>query len=73
MPYREEKDIEEGDQLALTLPLTYVRRPGWDSEMLRFIGFTKIQVHKGFDTKFYSAGEKILNRHRAMFTIVAEK
>lgn len=73
MPYREEKDIEEGDQLALTLPLTYVRRPGWDSEMLRFIGFTKIQVHKGFDTKFYSAGEKILNRHRPMFTIVAEK
>jgi SAM-dependent methyltransferase len=73
LPYREEKDIEEGDQLALTLPLTYVRRPGWDSEMLRFIGFTKITVHKGFDTKFYSPGEKILNRHRPMFAIVAEK
>ncbi|MGZ7440090.1 class I SAM-dependent methyltransferase [Paenibacillus sp. TH7-28] len=73
LPYREEKDIEEGDQLALTLPLTYVRRPGWDSEMLKFIGFTKIQVHEGFDAEFYSAGEKILNRHRPMFAIVAEK
>ncbi|MFM9277825.1 class I SAM-dependent methyltransferase [Paenibacillus jiagnxiensis] len=73
LPYREEKDIEEGDQLALTLPLTYVRRPGWDSEMLKFIGFTKIQVHEGFDTKFYNTGEQILNRHRPMFAIVAEK
>ncbi|MED4954807.1 class I SAM-dependent methyltransferase [Paenibacillus macerans] len=73
LPYREEKDIEEGDQLALTLPLTYVRRPGWDSEMLKFIGFTKIQIHEGFDAEFYSPGEKILNRHRPMFAIVAEK
>ncbi|WP_339267231.1 class I SAM-dependent methyltransferase [Paenibacillus sp. FSL W8-0187] len=73
LPYREEKDIEEGDQLALTLPLTYVRRPGWDAEMLRYIGFAKIQVHEGFDADFYRAGEKILNRHRPMFAIVAEK
>lgn len=73
LPYREEKDIEEGDQLALTLPLTYVRRPEWDREMLKFIGFSKIQVHEGFDSNFYSTGEKILNRHRPMFVIVAEK
>lgn len=32
--------------LALTLPLTYVRRPGWDSEMLKFIGFTNTSDRK---------------------------
>ncbi|RCX15421.1 methyltransferase family protein [Fontibacillus phaseoli] len=73
LPYREEKDIEEGDQLALTLPLTYVRRPGWDSEMLRSIGFNKTHVHQGFDTELYTPGEQVLNRHRPMFAIVAEK
>jgi SAM-dependent methyltransferase len=73
VPYRPEKDVEEGDQLALTLPLSYVRRPEWDSEMLRSIGFAQIQIHQGFDAELYQTGEQILNRHRPMFAIVAEK
>ncbi|MBJ6361374.1 class I SAM-dependent methyltransferase [Paenibacillus sp. GCM10012307] len=73
IPYREEAEIAEGNELYVTLPLSYVKRPSWDVEMLTAIGFNRVEVRSGFDQPFYSTGEQILNRHRPMFAIKAVK
>ncbi|GGG65049.1 class I SAM-dependent methyltransferase [Paenibacillus radicis (ex Gao et al. 2016)] len=73
VPYRSEEEISEGDQIALALPLTYVKRPAWDIDMLSHIGFTHVTAWHGFDAGLYSPAEQLLNRHRPMFAIVASK
>ncbi|WP_139991368.1 class I SAM-dependent methyltransferase [Paenibacillus paridis] len=73
VPYRTEDEIAEGDQMALMLPLTYVRRPAWDVEMLSSIGFGQVTTLHGFDSGLHSPAEQILNKYRPMFAIIASK
>jgi len=73
VPYRSEEEISEGDQIALSLPLSYVKRPSWDVAILRHIGFQQVTTWQGFDQELYSPAEQLLNRHRPMFAIVASK
>ncbi|AOZ91044.1 class I SAM-dependent methyltransferase [Paenibacillus crassostreae] len=73
VPYRTEEEIAEGDQIALTLPLSYVKRPAWDVDMLTYIGFQSVTVLQGFDSAVHSETAQILNQHRPMFAIIAAK
>jgi len=73
IPYRSEEEISEGDQIALTLPFSYVKRPSWDVAVLRHIGFQQVTTWQGFDQGLYSPVEQLLNRHRPMFAIIASK
>ncbi|CAM4225313.1 SAM-dependent methyltransferase [Paenibacillus endophyticus] len=73
VPYRTEEEISEGDHIALTLPLTYVKRPAWDIGLLTHIGFQQVTSLHGFDVELQSRPEQILNKYRPMFAIVADK
>jgi SAM-dependent methyltransferase len=73
IPYRTEDEIAEGHEFALALPLSYVKRPMWDVDMLKHIGFTQVQVWQGFDADIQSHAEQVLNQHKPMFAITATK
>lgn len=63
----------EGDNIALKLPLTYEERPDWDKEVLTDIGFEEILIEKSIDEFIYTKAEKISNKTTPTFYICAKK
>ncbi|MBM7624406.1 class I SAM-dependent methyltransferase [Sporohalobacter salinus] len=64
---------EEGDDIALKLPLTYEFRPDWDEEILTDIGFKEILIEEFIDEFIYTEAEKIVNNTTPTFCISAKK
>lgn len=64
---------QEGDAIALTLPLTYEVRPEWDLKVLKEIGFEQVVTHSGFDHLIHSESERLQYQSMPMFGICATK
>lgn len=66
-------DIDAMEQIALQVPLSGIGRPIWDVQVLRQIGFQKIQTDTQIWRRVWSGEEKLNYASTPMFMIYGEK
>ena len=66
-------DIDRMEKIALQVPLSETRRPGWDVEVLKKLGASEIQVNEEIWKQVWSEEEKLNYGSTPMFMIEVKK
>lgn len=66
-------DIDRMEKIALQVPLSETRRPGWDVKVLKELGASQIQVNEDIWQQVWSEEEKLNYGSTPMFMIEVEK
>lgn len=66
-------DIDRMEKIALQVPLSETRRPGWDVKVLKELGASQIQVNEDIWQQVWSEEEKLNYGSTPMFMIEVKK
>ena len=66
-------DIDRMEKIALQVPLSETKRPGWDVKVLEGLGAKKIEVNEDIWQKVWSEEEKLNYGSTPMFMVEVEK
>ena len=66
-------DIDRMEKIALQVPLSETRRPGWDVKVLKELGASQIQVNENIWQQVWSEEEKLNYGSTPMFMIEVKK
>ena len=68
----EDENIEEPIEV-MALPLSGVKRPYWDVEVLRLLGFRNVQAEMDMTERLWDEKEKLLYGETPLFGVMADK
>ena len=68
----EDENVEEPMD-AMALPLSGVKRPYWDVEVLRLLGFRNVQAEMDMTERLWDEKEKLLYGETPLFGVMADK
>lgn len=68
----EEKLMQECEDIKQSMPISYLRRPQWDEQALRYAGVEKITIDTGISRRLYLERDAFFNP-TPLFLICAEK
>ena len=66
-------DIDRMEKIALQVPLSETKRPGWDVKVLEALGAAQIQVNEDIWQQVWSEEEKLIYGSTPMFMVEAVK
>jgi hypothetical protein len=66
-------DIDRMEKIALQVPLSETKRPGWDVKVLEALGAAQIQVNEDIWQQVWSEEEKLNYGSTPMFMVEAVK
>lgn len=66
-------DIPRMEEIARSVPLSAIRRPAWDEEVLSGLGAQRVETDPGIWEKVWSSEEKLNYRSTPMFMVRAVK
>ena len=69
----DDADMEEGDKISMSLPLSSKLRPQWDIEVLKECGFKEVFFEVDITGRVWDETEKVLYRSTPMFLVGGEK
>ena len=61
------------EDIAKTLPLSKIERPGWDDEILKNIGFRDVEIDREIYKRIWDSESQIKFSATPLFLISAEK